>query len=261
MSKRRLLLNDNQIESSGVPQTRKIDSGTGLTGGGDLTADRTLSLTGQALALHELASNGFITRTELGVFQSRKLVSGSGISITNDDGVTGDPIITAQISSERQTRSGYLNDVISIIPQNGSFSAISCSATIQITRIGRLILLYFTVFTTQVSLGTASGQIRLSINDPSIKNILSNAGSGYSNRVLLAQLEYSSASAPWINYPTKIYYGNSYGSPPPNIFDLYRNTGNQQDQSTNTAILASDLTIHSTGNRNGLVVNMVLELS
>ena len=74
---------------------RSVAAGTGLTGGGNLTADRTLALTGQALALHNLATNGIIVRTGTGTMATRTLTAGTGISITNANGVSGNPTITA----------------------------------------------------------------------------------------------------------------------------------------------------------------------
>jgi len=84
--------------TSYTPTTRSILSGTGLTGGGNLTANRTLSLTGQALALHNLATNGFIVRTGTGTVTARTLTSGTGITVTNGDGVSGNPVITINAS-------------------------------------------------------------------------------------------------------------------------------------------------------------------
>ncbi|MFX8441167.1 hypothetical protein ABTL81_19515, partial [Acinetobacter baumannii] len=51
------------IGSDVVTVARSITTGTGLAGGGTLAADRTLSLTCQALAVHNLASSGLIART------------------------------------------------------------------------------------------------------------------------------------------------------------------------------------------------------
>lgn len=77
----------------GAPATRQVSTGAGLTGGGDLSADRTLALTGQALALHNLATNGLIARTGSGTVASRSIVAGANISVTNGDGVSGNPTI------------------------------------------------------------------------------------------------------------------------------------------------------------------------
>jgi hypothetical protein len=59
-------------------------------------------LTGQALALHNLATNGMVTRTASGTFSARTIsTSGNGVSVSNGDGVSGNPTIslTAALSS------------------------------------------------------------------------------------------------------------------------------------------------------------------
>jgi hypothetical protein len=79
----------------GVATTRQIIAGTGLTGGGDLSADRTLALTGQALALHNLASPGVIARTGAGTVEARTITGTTNqITVTNGDGVSGNPTIS-----------------------------------------------------------------------------------------------------------------------------------------------------------------------
>jgi hypothetical protein len=71
-----------------------IATTNGITGG-TITGSGTIQLTGQASALHNLASNGLIARTGTGTVAARTLTAGSGISITNGDGVSGNPVITA----------------------------------------------------------------------------------------------------------------------------------------------------------------------
>jgi len=71
-----------------------VSAGAGLTGGGDLSTSRTLALTGQALALHNLSTSGLIARTGSGTVAGRTLTGISGrISVTNGDGVSGNPTI------------------------------------------------------------------------------------------------------------------------------------------------------------------------
>jgi hypothetical protein len=76
-----------------VPSARQISAGTGLTGGGDLSSDRSLALTGQSLALHNLAANGLIARTGAATVAARTLTAGQNIVVTNGDGVSGDPTV------------------------------------------------------------------------------------------------------------------------------------------------------------------------
>lgn len=74
--------------------TTSINSGAGLTGGGDLSTTRTLALTGNALALHNLASNGLVALTSSGNISARTITGTAGvIAITNGGGVAGNPII------------------------------------------------------------------------------------------------------------------------------------------------------------------------
>ena len=84
-----------------VPTSRTITiaNGTGITGGStavDLSTNRswTIGLTGQALALHNLATNGIISRTGTGTVAARTISAGTGITVTNGDGVSGNPTIS-----------------------------------------------------------------------------------------------------------------------------------------------------------------------
>lgn len=71
-----------------------INNGTGITGGGDLTASRTIGLTGQALRVHNLASNGFFVRASSSSVVARSIAGTTNrISVTNGSGVSGNPTI------------------------------------------------------------------------------------------------------------------------------------------------------------------------
>ncbi|PKP02750.1 MAG: hypothetical protein CVU11_10785 [Bacteroidetes bacterium HGW-Bacteroidetes-6] len=72
-----------------------IATNNGITGG-TITSTGTIGLTGQALALHNVSSNGFFVRTGLGTVSSRNIVGGTGIIVSNGSGVSGDPTISAK---------------------------------------------------------------------------------------------------------------------------------------------------------------------
>jgi hypothetical protein len=136
-----------------VPSTRVIASGTGLSGGGDLTQDRTLSITATGVssgtygssaqvpvltinaqgqitnastasfsvafnnitglpttlagygitdaqpysanlqAFSNLASTGLVVRDGIGSVISRSLIAGTGINVSNGNGISGDPTV------------------------------------------------------------------------------------------------------------------------------------------------------------------------
>jgi hypothetical protein len=95
---------DNRITLRDAVSLRKdIEAGTvnsiattdGITGG-PVTSSGTIGLTGQALALHNLSTNGLIVRTGTATVVSRYLNDGNGIVITNPDGVSGNPTISAK---------------------------------------------------------------------------------------------------------------------------------------------------------------------
>lgn len=70
--------------------TLDVGAGTGIA----VAAD-TVGLTGQALALHNLATNGIVARTAAATVAARSIaVSGTGLSVTNGDAVAGNPTLT-----------------------------------------------------------------------------------------------------------------------------------------------------------------------
>jgi hypothetical protein len=77
--------------------TLNVGGGTGIVANADNVA-----LEGQALALHNLATNGLFARTGAATVAARSIAtSGTGISATNGNGVTGNPTLalTAALSS------------------------------------------------------------------------------------------------------------------------------------------------------------------
>jgi hypothetical protein len=71
-----------------------ISTNNGITGG-DITTTGTIGLTGQALALHNLSTNGLVARTGAGTFAARTLTgTANQVTVTNGDGVSGNPTLS-----------------------------------------------------------------------------------------------------------------------------------------------------------------------
>jgi len=85
-----------QTPSSGVTS---IATNNGITGG-TITTSGTIGLAGNALGLHNLSTNGLVTRTASGTIAARSIaVSGNGIAVTNGDGVSGNPTLSLNIGT------------------------------------------------------------------------------------------------------------------------------------------------------------------
>jgi hypothetical protein len=83
----------------------QILAGAGLTrsgntldvgaGAGIAVAADTVALSGQALAVHNLATNGLVARTAAATVAARSItVSGTGLSVSNGDAVVGNPTLS-----------------------------------------------------------------------------------------------------------------------------------------------------------------------
>jgi phage-related tail fiber protein len=108
------------IAGAGLTKTgNQIDvaAGTGIT----VAADN-VALAGQALALHNLATNGLFTRTGAGTVAARSIAtSGTGISASNGDGVAGNP--TLSLSAALSTVGGLTPAADRIAYYTGASSA------------------------------------------------------------------------------------------------------------------------------------------
>jgi hypothetical protein len=80
--------------TSVVLESRNINTENGITGGGSLSGDLTLGLTGQAKDFHDLSTRGFVVRDSSNSITTRGLASGLNINITNPSGLSSNPTIS-----------------------------------------------------------------------------------------------------------------------------------------------------------------------
>ena len=71
----------------------QINTNNGITGG-PITGSGTVGLTGMALALHQVSGTGYIVKTAEGTAATRTFQAGTGISLTNASGVSGNTTIS-----------------------------------------------------------------------------------------------------------------------------------------------------------------------
>jgi hypothetical protein len=80
---------------AGAGTVTSISTGNGITGG-PITGSGSIGLTGIALAVHNLSLNGFIVKTGTGSVEARRLNAGTGIAITDGNGIFANPTIAAK---------------------------------------------------------------------------------------------------------------------------------------------------------------------
>jgi hypothetical protein len=101
---------DGRLLTQSIPTgtVSSISTNNGITGG-TITTSGTIGLTGQALALHNYSSDGIMVRTGANNFISRAITAGTGITVTNGSGISGNPVINCTVvntDSQEPTRSG-----------------------------------------------------------------------------------------------------------------------------------------------------------
>lgn len=109
---------------SGSGTVTSIATENGITGG-TITTTGTIGLTGQALALHNLSTSGIIARTGSGTVATRTITAGTNITVTNGDGISGNPTISASFTesdtlSTVTARGNQTNQGIQFRDQGGS---------------------------------------------------------------------------------------------------------------------------------------------
>lgn len=119
-SQNRFLRGDGTWVDNANGTVTSILTDNGITGG-TITTTGTIGLTGQALALHNASSNGLFARTGAGTVANRTITGGDGITVTNGNGVSGNPTITNNTSHYAQ----LYNNGSASVTSNASLSLLS----------------------------------------------------------------------------------------------------------------------------------------
>jgi hypothetical protein len=93
--------------SLGVTVARTIvvpSAGLAITSGDGVSANPTIALTNDLLALEGLASTGFAVRTGTDAWAERTLTAGDGITVTHGNGVSANPTIAVSADYSNQAR-------------------------------------------------------------------------------------------------------------------------------------------------------------
>ena len=144
----------NGLTKSG--NTLDVGAGTGITVGA-----ATVGLTGQAVALHNLATNGIFVRTAANTIAARSVAtSGTGISVTNGDGVSGNP--TLALSAALSTVGGLTPAADKIAYYTGA----SAASLTSLTQFGRSLIddADAAAGSTTLGLGTMATQAASNVN-------------------------------------------------------------------------------------------------
>ena len=128
------------IGATATGTVTSISTNNGITGGTIITTG-TLGLTGQALALHNLATNGLIARTGDGTVAGRSVAAGTGISVTNGNGVSGNPTIALNAATS-SVRGGVLlgSDTQQTVAPNTVSATADRSYAVQVNASGQLLV-------------------------------------------------------------------------------------------------------------------------
>jgi hypothetical protein len=134
-----------------------------------------VALTGQALAVHNLATSGMIVRTGSGTVTGRSVAaSGSGVSVSNGDGVSGNP--TVALSANLAAVAGVTAAADTIAYWTGASTASAAT----LTTFGRSLIddANASAARTTLELGTMATQTASSVNitGGSIDNITLDGG-------------------------------------------------------------------------------------
>lgn len=126
------------IPTSGIPETNvqdaieavqaQVASASLVAGAGLLRTGDTFAITGQGLALHNLAVSGMVARTGAGTVAARTIAGTAPVTVANGDGVAGNPTIDVTGLTQGQAEDSA-STVFGIVSGERLGQAIAAQAT------------------------------------------------------------------------------------------------------------------------------------
>ena len=144
-----------------------------------------ISLAGQALALHNLSTDGLITRTGAGTVAGRTITASNGISITNGDGVAANPALSLSTPRAIALVSGTV-DYLAVL---GTYFTIGTLPT------GTRFVPYDVVFTIDAVTGAAGNTDTM----PSFRVYNSNSATALANQITNIVTPFSNTNTMSVN--------------------------------------------------------------
>src|SRR6185369_12051288 len=142
-------------------------AGITVSNGDGIAGNPTLALSDDLAAVEGLATTGMVARTAANTWTTRTLTAGSGVSISNGDGVSGNPTISAGVS----VPTTFTADSGTATPSSNNINIFGGSNGIDTTASGATVTLNFDVTeqpTIPTSIGTDSGTVTPALNTFSV---------------------------------------------------------------------------------------------
>lgn len=150
--------------------TAELNYVDGVTSAIQTQLDGKQALDADLTAIAGLASSGMIARTGAGTAAVRTITAGTGITVTNGDGVSGNPTVAATLASQAQAEAGtdnatlmtplrVANAITALVPAPTTAQVLAATAAAAADGVGTYAFLNFNTTTTAAAGSTHAGSL------------------------------------------------------------------------------------------------------